>query len=105
MGKNTLIIGLIVTAVVIGVVWWLGRRKTATIVATPPQVKSTSGTGGLKAGVSATATAACAAVLTAKGAAAAAPACALVAPAATDIFAKGLDEAVKGISSGFGLFN
>ncbi len=104
MGKNTLLVGLVVMALVVGVIWWLGRRKTTTGTFAPPQVKSTSGTGGLKAGIGSAATAACAIVLTAKGAGAAAPACALVGPVAGDVFSTGLSEAGKALKSGFGLW-
>lgn len=105
MGKNALIIGIVVLVLVIGVVWWLGERKQASLPQSPPQVKSTSGTTGLRSSTAALGTAVCATVLTAKGAGVAAPACALVAPLATDVFATGLNEAGKALKSGFGLFS
>ncbi len=87
MGKNTLFVGIVVTAIVIGVFWYLSRRPApAKVPAAPPQVRSTSGTGGLRAGVSGTASAACAIYATSQGAGALAPGCALVGPIAGDLF-------------------
>lgn len=96
MSNRTLAILVVAGAVALAAYWFLIRPKLrpGAVITSPPNVRSTTSGGSLKAGVSSVATGACVAYTAAKTGGVATPACALVAPVVNSVVKAG-ETAVK----------